>query len=352
MDDSPVNLTLQELEDSLGVLFIGFIGSMMAYGFTFFQSHVYFSRYPMDHWGIKATVATLCLLDTANSALLSHALYQYIVFLFPLTIGLVNATSTYRAEFGLSVLAVFITQIFYAYRLWHASKCVPVAAITAVISTAALAMGLAITAKISIDPAFASLGFSQTKTIMALSQGFTFLSALLTFIALCVYLRPSYHPSIKPLEGWYDTLVAYSISRGSLATAVQLCFFVSFVTAPTKALWMPFHLLASKFFINSLLTMLNSRDVHEGEGLYEEDTHTTTRVASPISGRILTSHSMRFGVQAESKPVISIEVPMPPEAESVHEIESPRTFKDGSRHEGDTPTHDHKWDLDRKEDPE
>ncbi|KAJ7015833.1 hypothetical protein C8F04DRAFT_1266458 [Mycena alexandri] len=40
-------------EQTFGVLFIGFALSMTGYGFTFFQTYVYFSGYPSDHWALK-----------------------------------------------------------------------------------------------------------------------------------------------------------------------------------------------------------------------------------------------------------------------------------------------------------
>ncbi|KAL0960682.1 hypothetical protein HGRIS_005710 [Hohenbuehelia grisea] len=127
----------QELERTFGVYFIGYVAAMVGYGFTFFQTYVYYSRYPKDHWGVKATVATICLVDTAASALMSQALYYYLVNLFPYITGLVEFTQTFNAEIGLAVFGNWVVQMFYAYRIWTLSKNVILGLVLAFIATAA-----------------------------------------------------------------------------------------------------------------------------------------------------------------------------------------------------------------------
>ncbi|KAF8158350.1 hypothetical protein B0H34DRAFT_708387 [Crassisporium funariophilum] len=179
----------------------------------------------------------------------------------------------------------------------------------AMLSTAAFALGLIVTAKLARDSTFASLATLQAKAIMASSQGVTFLSGLAIFKALCFYLNPSQNPLVKPVEGIYENFVAYTIARGSLATAIQLGFFVTFVSMPTRPVWMPFHLVASKVFINSLLAMLNSREIHQGQGVNEEDVTSrrtnSTSFSSSGPGRI--NSNVRFDV-VDSKPIINIGV--------------------------------------------
>jgi len=304
------SLSLEELERTFGVLFVGYILAMVGYGFTFFQTYVYYSRFPNDHWAMKSTVAAVCALDTTTSALASQALYFYLIELFPFTTELVDATKTFCAENGLAVLAVYIVQVFYASRVWTISKNAALASTIALISTASFVLGISMTVQMFQNTAFAHLAVAHVKAIVSSAQGLTFLSGLLTFGALCFSLEPSRNAGVKPMEGWFDKLVAYTISRGSVATLVQFGYFISFVTIPSQQIWIPFHLIASKLYINSLLTMLNSREVFRGHGINEEQTLSTQRqvgnTAFSLSGA-RTNSAVRFNV-GESKPVVNVAV--------------------------------------------
>ncbi|KAF9483502.1 hypothetical protein BDN70DRAFT_929196 [Pholiota conissans] len=315
MPEQPVELTVPQLESTFGVLFIGYIISMVAYGFTFFQTYIYFSRYPMDRRGIKATVASLCLLDTVNSALISHTMYHYLVTYFPLTTGLINATSTYCAEIGFSALAVFIVQLFYSYRVWRVSKRVLLAGAISLVSTVAFAMRLAFTSKIRPSDQgqnaaallYRSIPITFDQAIITASQALTFFSGTLSTISLFFYLAPSRSLVSKSTENFFEKAVTHLISRGTLATLLQLCFLIAYLTTPGKVVWMPFHLITSKVFINSLFTMLNFRTVHYGRGYTEDEAivRKTSNATSTFSANGRISSNVRFGAM-DSK--INIEV--------------------------------------------
>ncbi|KIK07953.1 hypothetical protein K443DRAFT_672835 [Laccaria amethystina LaAM-08-1] len=299
-----VVLTLKELESSLGVFFVGYVVATIAYGFTFFQSYDYFSRYPFDHWTIKYTVASLFILDTAITVLISHALYHYLVLLYPFTLGLINATHTYCAAIGLSIVAVFIVQIFYSAYIWTVSKNAFLSGALAFVSTAAFALGLAFTAKISHNHKFTSLAVHGVKGVIASGQALSAVAGLVTFGALCFYSKSTQDVAIHPLDiaALYEDFITYFLARGCAATIVQFGLFFSFLTMPTKAVWMPFFLVASKLFINSLLTLLNSREVHHVHGMNK--TALSSRKTDSTSQSTSVPRSNRFDV-VDSKVEVS-----------------------------------------------
>jgi len=65
---------------------------------------------------------------------------------------------------------------------------------------------------------------------------------------------------------------------------------------------MPFYLVASKLFISSLLTLLNSREVHYGQGMNK--TALSSRKTDSTSQSISVPRSNRFDVM-ESKVEVS-----------------------------------------------
>jgi len=209
---------------------------------------------------------------------------------------------------GVSVLVIFIVQIYYSHRVWIASQNAAVAVGIAVITFAAFALGIAATGIITKKLLLSSLSTPQLKAIMASSQGFTFLSGAATFAALSFY-RPSQNPAVEPNVHWtgrlYSIVVGSGITRGFIATTIQLGCFVTFIAVPSQTFWMPFQLVASKVFINSLLTTLNVREVHHGRGVNEDINSRKTESTSSSSIPHLRSN-IRFAVAESTRPGINV----------------------------------------------
>ncbi|KAF8809559.1 hypothetical protein BYT27DRAFT_7187875 [Phlegmacium glaucopus] len=253
MSGQTVSLTVKELESTYGILFTGVfipVQIVLCHGL---ETYDYYSRYPLDHWVIKATVSSnfgvWTYMDFNGS---SRRLYYYLVLTFPDTPPLLDVTPAKSLVFS-------------------------------------------------------SITTPQAKGIMASSQGLTFLSGLSAFAALSYYLSPSPDPILEPSERLFNLVVVYTITRGSVATALQLGYFVAFIIVPTKPFWMPFRLVASRAFINSLLAMLNARKVHQGRGVNEEDITSRKTATTSSSSVSRISSNIRFAV-AESKSGITAQV--------------------------------------------
>ncbi|KAK0464582.1 uncharacterized protein EV420DRAFT_1517030 [Desarmillaria tabescens] len=292
------------VDDTFGVFYIGFIVSMIGYGFTFFQTYVYFSRYPKDIFIMKAAVAFLCLLNTASSALISQTAYYYLVTTFPLASAMVDATSAFCAENTLAAALILIVQLCYASRVWKLSKNVTVTSIIAIMCLVGFALTLAMTVMMVRNAGFVHLAASPNKAIVAVGQATVFFGALITFIALKLYSHGAHwSENIQP-DDWFNKTIAIFFSQGCSATLVQLAYFVVFVATPTRVIWIPFHLMSSKLFINCLLSLLNSRQAHHGHGINHEDS-SISQHKSTIGGP--GKPGVHFNV-ADTQPPINIEV--------------------------------------------
>ncbi|KAL0960683.1 hypothetical protein HGRIS_005711 [Hohenbuehelia grisea] len=172
--------------------------------------------------------------------------------------------------------------------------------------------GIDMTVQIASVPTFAHLAVPGVTAVVAVCQGLTFLGGLLTFGLLSFYLQPGRTPNVKPIHGWFDTLVAYTINRGSVATLVQLGFFITYLIAPGRLYWIPFHFVAAKLFVNSLLTMLNTREVIHGHGMNEEESVDRKRGQNSfLHSNVRSGNPVRFNVvdtKMSSHPGINIEV--------------------------------------------
>lgn len=80
---------------------------------------------------------------------------------------------------------------------------------------------------------------------------------------------------------------------------------------PSKQIWIPFHLVVSKLYVNTLLAMLNSREMVHGRGVNEEDSmnQSSTRRSGALSmssGATRSAGPVRFNVMDSKVRVVFI----------------------------------------------
>jgi len=200
-------------------------------------------------------------------------------------------------------------QGFYAHRIWQASNNVAVSGIIAVFATAAFGLGLAAATKLFINPSFARLSLPENKVIWATSHGLIMAGGVMSFAALCFYLSPSHNSAIKPVTSYFQLFMTYVFTRGSLSTIIQVCLFASFIMRPGAAIWMVFHLIATKLFLNSFLALLNAREVWQGKGLREEEvTQKRSINSSAFSGHSKPTVSSNVRFDVETKRTMNVEM--------------------------------------------
>jgi hypothetical protein len=293
--------SLEDILQTLGGFFIGFVLTIILYGFTFFQTYVYFTRYPKDSVWIKLMVGTLCALDTATSALISQAAYYYFIEQFMTPVGLLDATATFCIENGLAVLVVFIVQIYYSVRIFEVNGRSPfLPFITSAISLIAFGLGVTMTVQIFNQQRLTEAASFQMKVVAGVSQGCAALADIIIVVALCYALQPSRNPRMRLPEGRFEEFFTFFINRGICFTIVQLAYMCVFVATPTKQFWIPFQMVASKLYINSLLLMLNTRALVHGRGIHEEQSvassHRSTAGMSSSAGTAKSGAPIRFNV--------------------------------------------------------
>ncbi|KAJ7671752.1 hypothetical protein B0H17DRAFT_1335458 [Mycena rosella] len=307
MDTTP---PLRQLQQTFGVLFDGFSLSMMGYGFTFFQTYVYFSKYPADHWGLKSFVTAIFALDTASSALLSKALYFYMVSSLPYLGGLTQIHVDLTTHVLLSTITVFGAYLFFSARIWKLSSKIWVTGITFFSSLAAFSLGIALAVMMFNDPAFSKFGSLPFKLALSFACTFTGLASLSIFIGLNQYSRKSAHLRSVVSPEWFDSVSVSLLARGLLAVLIQLGCLVTFLALPHKIYWTPLYFVGAKVIINGPLYMLNSRDRVHGKGINEEDPFqcsatflSTTGIfeAAPNSSNVVTiSSTVEFDCDANT----------------------------------------------------
>ncbi|PCH40272.1 hypothetical protein WOLCODRAFT_143002 [Wolfiporia cocos MD-104 SS10] len=268
----PPTVPVSELNATFGVLLIGFIFAVTLYGLTFFQTYIYYSRFPSDAALSKYTIGVIWAVDTATTTLLSHTLYYYLITSFMAPFDELDITKTFIAENALAAFGIFLVQVFYAYRIYTVNGKNPLTpAVISFLALVNLVLGIAAAAKISTRPLFYNFVDHIIEVLTGIQYGLSTLCDIIIVLSLFAYLNQSRYPSMKTIEGWYEYLAVYFINRGTCFTILQLASLIVFVAIPKQQVWILFHFVTSKTYINSLLLMLNFRNVYKGRGVDEEE---------------------------------------------------------------------------------
>ncbi|KAJ7652809.1 hypothetical protein DFH06DRAFT_1475164 [Mycena polygramma] len=252
---SPVPLTLHDLDATTGVLFEGYLLTMVLYGFVAFHVYGYFEQFSRDHVGWKSMIAILLSVDSTALAFLTASVHEYMITQFPLVGVSVNApTKNYCVDTGCAIVIIFIVQSCYAFRIWTVTKNRVIVALILTATLAAFGLGLVSTARMASEPLFRAFSEQPFKDINAWCQGLTLFAATLTFSVLSISNHRVPHNT-----NLLDRLHEYCLFRGGAATVLQLGHFVTFVLAPSKHYWIIFHLITRRIFLLSIVSMLNDR---------------------------------------------------------------------------------------------
>ncbi|KAH9927052.1 hypothetical protein B0H21DRAFT_839111 [Amylocystis lapponica] len=277
--------SLQQLNETFGVLLIGFVFAVSLYGLTFFQSYVYFSRFPADPVWSKYSVGVLWALDTATTTLLSQTMYNYLITSFLKPFDMLPVTSTFVAETALAAFGIFVVQTFYAFRIRTIKQGNPSTSILiCTMALASLALGIAATVEISKQPLFYDFTTPTVKILLGAQYGLLTLCDLIVVVSLFSLLQPERHPGMAIYTSTFDYGVVCFLNRGTAFTILQIASLVVFLTAPSHQVWILFHFVTSKVYINSLLAMLNVRDAFRGRGMNEEDSTSQSQSKSASGG--------------------------------------------------------------------
>ncbi|KAI0643154.1 hypothetical protein C8Q79DRAFT_1013121 [Trametes meyenii] len=329
---TPAAAPSSELAETFGVLLVAFIFTVTLYGLTFFQTYIYYTRFPCDEKEKKYTVGVLWAVDTAITTLISHTIYHYLITDFATPFTRLLTTRTFIAEEALSVFSALVVQCYYAFRIWTVGIRRPMVPLAIVIlALSSFGFNLASVIQMADEMFFSRMISEHVKLTKSICWGLSLGADLLIVLSLLWYLRLTRNPGMATPEGWYEKIVVYGVNRGacfapppSLRQVRQQPVLtaggadnvepVQLVTMPNQQVWILLHWVNSKVYVNSLLSMLNFRNAHRGRGVPEEaslNQHArgsgagrsgTFMTRSELSGGpIDTSHSVQFNVNADVK---------------------------------------------------
>ncbi|KAJ8595723.1 hypothetical protein M405DRAFT_878011 [Rhizopogon salebrosus TDB-379] len=260
----------------LGSHFIGVILSAMLYGFTLAQTWWYFRSYPNDRSTMKALVAflwfatstrslALCLtgltfhraLDTAQLVLVTTSIYQYtIVWQGDIEMSS-RVSKTFEASMGVTSIIAFLVQLTYAHRIWRLSFGNWLVTFSIVmLALVALGSGGAMVVKTVRDPLWDS---THVSNLPASSFYISSMACDALIAATQVYLFRMSRSGIGRLGGLITRLTMLVVNVGLITSIDVTLFLILFLVCPGNGAFLVPYILMSHCYLNSFLSVLNSR---------------------------------------------------------------------------------------------
>ncbi|KAF8431193.1 hypothetical protein L210DRAFT_2996523 [Boletus edulis BED1] len=203
------------------------------------------------------TLAQTCALGTAQIVLVSASIYQYtIVYAGDIDMS-GYVTSSFEASMGVSSTIAFGVQLTYAHRIWRLSFCNRLLTLSIVV-LAFIALGYypAILVETIVTPQWES---TRGSNLSAMIFYFSSIACDLLIAGSQAYLFHKSRTGIGRLGGLISKLTILVINVGLLTSADVTVFLVLFLACPSNGAFLVPYILMSHCYLNSFLSVLNSR---------------------------------------------------------------------------------------------
>lgn len=273
---------MSQLDTTYGRTFIGLVVSAILFGVTVLQTFLYYRNYPKDSKLIKWMVAILWILDAAQLSLSTVTIYWYLVTNFNNPEALARTFWSMNVQTDCNGLIGLIVECFFARRVWLLSRNYILTGAIILLSCVHFALGIVFTIDSFLLPS--ANDFNQLIWVTSAGLGSAAAADLLIASSLCYYLLKS-RTGFSRTDSLITTLTLYSLTTGLITGVIASLVVVTFAVVPADYIWEAFFWLLGKFYVNSLLATLNSRD-----SLREK--------ASPKEGTFLHLSGVQVGTSA------------------------------------------------------
>lgn len=246
-----------EFDTTYGRTFIGLILSAILFGVTILQGFLYYRNYPKDSKLIKWMVAVLLILDGAQLALSTITIYWYLVTNFNNENALGKTYWSMNIQVDCNGLIGLIVECFFARRVYILSGNWVLTAIIVLLSCVHFAFGIVFTIDSFMLPSIQD--FDKLTWVTSVGLGSAAAADIIIAVSLCYYLLKS-RTGFSRTDSLITTLTLYSLTTGLITGILASLVVITFAVVPRDYIWEAFFWLLGKFYVNSLLATLNSRD--------------------------------------------------------------------------------------------
>ncbi|KDQ24901.1 hypothetical protein PLEOSDRAFT_161067 [Pleurotus ostreatus PC15] len=282
------------LDSKLGAAFLGNTAAAIFYGITSVQTYIFFRSSEKDRRTFKALIFFLWTLDTLHLALVTHALYFYMITNFANPEAVVVPSWSILAQVYVTCISDLIVRGVFARRVWLLSgKKYFVVILIAVFSLLTAIVGFVFASKAFELGSF--LAFQSISWMMytALSSGVA--ADVVIAVSLVISLLRS-RTGFKRTDSLVNTLMLYTINTGLFTTLCTGLCFITYAIWPAELIFMGFYFCLSALYLNALLATLNARsslrDKQHGVSTVplELNTWNTGSVVAKYPSHIVPSH--------------------------------------------------------------
>ncbi|TFK91583.1 hypothetical protein K466DRAFT_310372 [Polyporus arcularius HHB13444] len=254
------------LDETYGAYLLGTFVATVLYGISVHQLYRYFRQFSTDTVFIRCLVYLVMILETVHTALNMHTSYYYLVTNYfdpavlrtgiwsliyaPILIGLVTLISQlFFARRGFLIGSTYrtltaVAMIFYLVELGFSIAAIYVGATISSISDLATVTHLVA----------ASFGGAVV--------GDAFLAGVLIYV-----IRHS-RRNLKRCGGMFELLSIYGINTGLVHGFLNVAALVFALALPSALIHSAINLIATRVYANTLLAVLNSRQLTVGSGIH------------------------------------------------------------------------------------
>ncbi|KAL5494919.1 hypothetical protein ACEPAI_381 [Sanghuangporus weigelae] len=270
----------------------------IVYGISVLQTFYYYSHHgKRDGLGWPSLVAVIFALDSAAMGLFMYCVYYYSILSWgmpemldpdvkefpvsqPFDVYCENVTndSHNQTEYILTTFLALIVQSFYINTIRALKAPITITIILFLTSLTAFVTGL-------ILPVVQLKLVSIQKIVVAplnhlafnIARG-TALACDLGIVVVLCWLFATRRTGIRRSNNMLDALIMFSVQRGVLQAIVQTGEVLAYAIKPDGLYFLPFHVIVSRIYCNSLLATLNSRDYVLSKGLPEHQRARKQRI--------------------------------------------------------------------------
>ncbi|KAJ6467739.1 hypothetical protein C8R45DRAFT_1105854 [Mycena sanguinolenta] len=271
---------------TLGLWLVTLFLTSILYGMGLLQAYLYFFWYPKDGWFTKSAVISVVVLETAQIALFFSASYKMFIDGF----GQFGPDSILPWEAKVQLLALtlstFVAQEYFAHMLYLiGNKRIIYPIFVALVAVASLGAGIAQVTILFTLQTWAEL--VRTSVTINVESATAFACDLFITIGLCWHLNTS-RTGIQSTNKLINFLIMTSINRGVFTMVFAMLTILLWLTKQGSFNFILMNLLCGKFYMNSLLAVLNTREHAHSLG------HLATTGSVSIGLTPLPSHRARI----------------------------------------------------------
>ncbi|TBU52537.1 hypothetical protein BD310DRAFT_1043003 [Dichomitus squalens] len=258
LDERSAQVLQVGLPGAFGTFMIGSFLGILLYGVSTHQAYRYIRSFPTDAAYIRLLVILVMILETLYVIFNIHTCFHFLIWNYAHPEGLKHSTWSLDILPMLTGLVVVVAQIFFVRRV---SLVGPRHRILARIVAGALVgeLGFSIAATVLSfigRPALVSVLSAAALLIASIAD--TILMLALVHAIRTSRSRESREASESPL----DVAQVYIINSGIITGIFHYLAFITAITLPSGSLlWGAFVILAVRLYANTLLAVLNSRDL-------------------------------------------------------------------------------------------